>query len=70
MRNKKAYQYSRQLIKESKETIFLNSSVDVNITREALSAASKVNGIIDHVNSSIFLKILVFIRDEDIWRHP
>ena len=53
---KKAYQYSRQLIKESKETIFLNSSVDVNITREALSAASKVNGIIDHVNSSIFLK--------------
>ncbi len=53
---KKAYQYSRQLIKESKETIFLNSSVDVNITREALSAASKVNGIIDHINSSIFLK--------------
>ena len=50
---KKAYQYSRQLIKESKETIFLNSSVDVNITREALSAASKVNGIIDHVNSCL-----------------
>ena len=53
---KKAYQYSRQLIKKSKETIFLNSSVDVNITRESLSAASKVNGIIDHINSNVFLK--------------
>ena len=48
---KKAYQYSRQLIKKSKETIFLNSSVDVNITRESLSAASKVNGIIDHITT-------------------
>ena len=53
---KKAYQYSRQLIKKSKETIFLNSSVDVNITRESLSAASKVNGIVDHINSNVFLK--------------
>ena len=53
---RKAYQHARQHIKESKETIFLNSSVDVNITRESLSSASKVNGIIDHINSSIFLK--------------
>ena len=53
---KKDYQYSRQLIKESKETVLLNSSSDVNVTREVLSAASKVNGIVDHANSSIFLK--------------
>ena len=53
---KKAYQYSKQLIKKSKETVLLNSSSDVNVTREVLSAASKVNAIVDHVNSSIFLK--------------
>ena len=28
----------------------------MNVTREVLSAASKVNAIVDHVNSSIFLK--------------
>ena len=53
---KKAFQHSRQLIKESNETVFFNSSVDVNITRESLSTASEVNGIVDHVNSSVFLK--------------
>ena len=54
--SKKAYQYSRQLIKKSKETVLLNSSGDVNVTREVLSAASKMNAIVDHSNSSIFLK--------------
>ena len=52
----KANQYSRQLIKNSKETVILNTSVDVNIARESLFAASEVNGVIDHANSSIFLK--------------
>ena len=53
---RKAVDYSKNLLTKSKETIFYNSSSDVNVTREILYSASKVNAIVDHLNSSIFLK--------------
>tara|TARA_B100000902_G_scaffold385562_1_gene427087 strand:+ start:467 stop:1723 length:1257 start_codon:yes stop_codon:yes gene_type:complete len=54
--SEKTSAYCKKLINNSGETLFLNVSSDVNICREILSAASKINGIVDHVNSSIFLK--------------
>ena len=54
--NKKTTDYCKNLIHNSNETLILNASSDVNICREILSSASKINGIVDHINSSIFLK--------------
>jgi len=54
--NKKTTDYCRTLINNSNETLILNASSDVNICREILSSASKINAIVDHINSSIFLK--------------
>ena len=54
--NDEASNYAKRLLSQSKETIIYNSSSDVNITRELLHSASKINAIIDHVNSPIFLK--------------
>ena len=52
----KANVYCQKLINSSKETILVNHSSDVNITREILGTASKINGIVDHSNSDKFLK--------------
>tara|TARA_Y100000768_G_scaffold143378_1_gene106815 strand:- start:3569 stop:4825 length:1257 start_codon:yes stop_codon:yes gene_type:complete len=54
--SKKTSDYCKKLINRSKETLILNASSDVNICREILSSASKINGIVDHINSNIFLK--------------
>ena len=54
--NDEASNYAKRLLSQSKETIIYNSSSDVNITRELLHSASKINAIIDHANSPIFLK--------------
>lgn len=54
--NDEANNYAKRLLSQSKETIIYNSSSDVNITRELLHSASKINAIIDHANSPIFLK--------------
>ena len=54
--SKKTSDYCKKLINKSKETLILNASSDVNISREILSSASKINGIVDHINSNIFLK--------------
>ena len=54
--NDEASNYAKRLLTQSKETIIYNSSSDVNITRELLHSASKINAIIDHANSPIFLK--------------
>lgn len=54
--NDEANNYAKRLLSQSKETIIYNSSSDVNITRELLHSASKINAIIDHENSPIFLK--------------
>ena len=54
--NKKTSDYCKKLIHKSNETLILNVSSDVNICREILSTASKINGIVDHINSNIFLK--------------
>ncbi len=54
--SKKTSNYCKKLINNSSETLLLNASSDVNISREILSSASKINGIVDHINSSIFLK--------------
>ena len=48
--------YCQNLINSSNETILVNHSSDVNITREILGSASKINGIVDHANSDKFLK--------------
>ena len=53
---KKTFDYCKKLINKSNETLILNASSDVNICREILSSASKINGIVDHINSSTFLK--------------
>jgi len=53
---KSASDYCKKLISNSRETLMLNASSDVNISREILSSASKINGIVDHINSNIFLK--------------
>ena len=53
---KKTSDYCKKLINNSNETLILNVSSDVNICREILSSATKINGIVDHINSSIFLK--------------
>jgi len=52
----KANVYCQKLINSSKETILVNHSSDVNITRAILGTASKINGIVDHSNSDKFLK--------------
>ena len=54
--NKTTIDYCKNLISNSRETLILNASSDVNICREILSSASKINGIVDHINSNIFLK--------------
>ncbi len=54
--NEKASDYSKKLLKQSKETIIYNISSDVNVTRELLYCASKINAVVDHYNSKIFLK--------------
>ena len=54
--SEKTYDYCKKLINNSNETLILNASGDVNISREILSSASKINGIVDHINSNIFLK--------------
>ena len=54
--NDEASNYAKRLLSQSKETIIYNSSSDVNITRELLHSASRINAIIDHTNSPIFLK--------------
>ena len=53
---KKASDKCSELIKKSKETVILNSSADVNIVRELIAFISRINGILDHINSDIFLK--------------
>ena len=52
----KANIFCQNLINSSNETILVNHSSDVNITREILGSASKINGIVDHANSDKFLK--------------
>ena len=59
--NDEASNYAKRLLSQSKETIIYNSSSDVNITRELLHSASKINAIIDHANSPIFLLYLKII---------
>ena len=54
--NEKASDYSKKLLKQSKETIIYNISSDVNVTRELLYCASKIYAVVDHYNSKIFLK--------------
>lgn len=51
-----AVKQSKKLINNSNETVILNTSADVNITRELLTSTSKINGIFDHINSETFLK--------------
>ena len=47
----------QKLLKQSKETIIYNISSDVNVTRELLYCASKINAVVDHYNSKIFLRM-------------
>ena len=54
--NAEAINECKKLIKNSRESIILNSSADVNTVREMLTATANISGIYDHINSDTFLK--------------
>ena len=56
VRHEDSIKKCKELVKLSKEIIISNSSADVNVVRELLYSSSRMNAILDHVNSDIFLK--------------